>query len=58
MTLASAMLAEGILENLIDITDGADHYHALYVKPYWRTKMEIATTIGVHRFYRSQSKGI
>jgi len=58
LTLASAMLAEGSLDNFVDITDGADHYHALYVKPYWRNHMQVATTIGAHRFYISENPGI
>ena len=54
--LAGAMLAEGSLFNFYDITDGADHYHALYVKPYWRKKMYVVVVIGDHKFYRAKVK--
>jgi len=35
-----------------DFTGGATHYHALYVKPYWRTDMTILGQWGNHIFYR------
>ena len=31
--------------------DRATHYHADYVKPYWRTRLEPVTVIGLHHFY-------
>ena len=36
------------------ITEGSTHYHATYVKPYWRTDrgMELIGRIGAHIFYR------
>lgn len=36
------------------ITEGSTHYHATYVKPYWRTDrgMELIGRIGMHIFYR------
>jgi len=37
---------------LIDITGGADHYHATYVKPKWARKDKITTQIKTHIFYK------
>ena len=36
------------------ITEGSTHYHATYVKPYWRSDrgMELIGRIGMHIFYR------
>ena len=38
----------------IDITEGATHYHATYVKPNWRHDrgMQLVGRIGSHIFYR------
>jgi spore germination cell wall hydrolase CwlJ-like protein len=35
-----------------DFTHGSDHYHAAYVKPYWRTGMKLTGQWGSHTFYR------
>jgi spore germination cell wall hydrolase CwlJ-like protein len=35
-----------------DPTNGATHYHATYVKPYWATHMKHQITIGRHMFYK------
>jgi N-acetylmuramoyl-L-alanine amidase len=32
--------------------DGATHFHADYVNPYWSKDKEFVTQIGVHRFYK------
>ena len=49
-------IAEYIIRtpSLIDITDGATHYHATYVKPKWRHDrgMQLVGRIGSHIFYR------
>ena len=37
---------------LIDITDGATHYHADYVFPEWRKSKTKTVEIGDHIFYR------
>lgn len=34
------------------ITEGATHYHATYVNPYWIDTVELVGTIGQHIFYR------
>lgn len=34
-----------------DITDGCDHYHAYYVKPYWAANLRPKHTFGSHYFY-------
>lgn len=33
-------------------TNGADHYHADHVDPYWNKHMEITAIIGRHIFYK------
>ncbi len=35
-----------------DLTQGATHYHALYVSPAWSKVLDPTRTIGRHRFYR------
>jgi len=35
-----------------DITGGATHYHAFYVKPWWAKKLTRTVKIGDHIFYR------
>ena len=40
----------------IDITDGATHYHADYVKPDWAKTKKRTTEIGDHIFYRWDTK--
>jgi spore germination cell wall hydrolase CwlJ-like protein len=40
-----------------DPTAGALWYHADYVKPYWRTKLERGPKIGRHIFYSQASRG-
>ncbi|MCA1806962.1 MAG: cell wall hydrolase [Actinobacteria bacterium] len=34
------------------ISEGATHYHATYVNPYWVSTVELVGTIGQHVFYR------
>ena len=41
--------------NFVDITDGATHYHADYVKPAWAKVKTRTTRIGNHIFYRWES---
>ena len=40
----------------LDITDGATHYHADYVKPDWADTKTRTTEIGAHIFYRWEKK--
>ena len=40
----------------VDITDGATHYHADYVKPDWAKTKVRTTEIGDHIFYRWEKK--
>jgi hypothetical protein len=37
-----------------DPTNGADHYHADYVSPYWAAEMPSTGSFGRHSFYASQ----
>ena len=36
------------------ITEGATHYHATYVKPYWAPSLDRVAQIGAHIFYREK----
>lgn len=36
-----------------DVTYGATHYHAVYVKPDWARKYVVTAKIGQHIFYRT-----
>jgi len=36
------------------ITEGATHYHATYVDPYWAPSLDRITQIGAHIFYREK----
>ena len=35
-----------------DVTNGATHYHATHIRPYWAAKMKRTARIGNHIFYR------
>jgi|TARA_Y100000034_G_scaffold135940_1_gene209907 spore germination cell wall hydrolase CwlJ-like protein len=37
---------------MIDVIDGATHYHADYVDPKWNRKKRMVVRIGSHLFYR------
>jgi len=51
--LEATVLAQYILTDIkIDITEGATHYHAAYVHPYWADHMTAVVQIGEHIFYR------
>lgn len=40
-----------------NLTGGADHYHAVTIRPpFWADKDKITCTIGGHRFYRLTSR--
>jgi len=48
--LAHQMLYDGRFRG---ISQGADHYHADYVKAYWAKSLNLIGTIGRHIYYRS-----
>jgi len=51
--LESTILAQYLLSGKsIDITEGATHYHADYVNPYWADHMTVVVKIGSHIYYR------
>ena len=35
-----------------DVTEGATHYHADYVEPYWAKTMNRTVTIDNHLFFK------
>jgi N-acetylmuramoyl-L-alanine amidase len=39
-----------------DFTGGADHYHHIKIKPWWRNKMTYVGTYGSHAYYRPMVK--
>ena len=49
---AQMVAADVILGETVDITDGATHYHANYVRPYWADELEYTVTYGSHLFYK------
>ena len=51
--LESVILAQHIIEGTVtDISEGATHYHAKYVNPYWADDMTVVLEIGQHIFYK------
>lgn len=45
---------EVMYNDIIDFTKGATHYHANYVRPYWRKDRQLTKVkiVGTHIFYR------
>ena len=54
LDFARLIMHNGI--KFIDITDGATHYHADYVKPSWAKTKTRTTEIGDHIFYKWEKK--
>ncbi|MBP2297939.1 cell wall hydrolase [Azospirillum picis] len=52
LELADALLAG----QLVDITNGADHYHTTGVAPAWSGGKKPVAVIGNHRFFRLELK--
>lgn len=52
--VAKLIAEQTVRGRMPDFTRGADHYHAMRVKPVWRTSLVHLADIGNHRFYRSQ----
>ena len=50
---AEQIVAGVMTGGLPDITGGADHYHADYVRPGWAGGLKKTTKIGQHEFYTS-----
>ena len=51
--LEATILARHVLAGKsIDITEGATHYHADYVHPYWADEMTTTIKLGSHIYYR------
>lgn len=48
---AESLLDEGSLFNMSDFTEGATHYHASYVTPYWSSSLTQTLIVGDHLFY-------
>ena len=54
LDFARLIMHNGI--KFVDITDGATHYHADYVKPSWAKTKTRTTEIGDHIFYKWEKK--
>ena len=51
--LESVILAKHIIAGTVtDISEGATHYHATYVNPYWSGDMTVVLEVGQHIFYK------
>jgi spore germination cell wall hydrolase CwlJ-like protein len=49
----SLIVADNVLSGrILDITYGATHYHARYVRPYWSKKLLKTVAYGSHKFYK------
>ena len=49
----SVLVANDVMLGYIpDITEGATHYHARYVKPYWSKSLTPTVSFGSHIFYK------
>jgi spore germination cell wall hydrolase CwlJ-like protein len=49
----SVLVANDVMMGYIpDITKGATHYHARYVKPYWAKSLTPTVSFGSHIFYK------
>jgi N-acetylmuramoyl-L-alanine amidase len=49
----SLIVADNVLSGrILDITHGATHYHARYVRPYWSKKLLKTVAYGSHKFYK------
>jgi spore germination cell wall hydrolase CwlJ-like protein len=48
-TIAYSMLAD---DQYRGISEGATHYHATYINPYWASSLQMVGTVGKHIFYR------
>jgi spore germination cell wall hydrolase CwlJ-like protein len=49
---AKRIAARAVIGALEDITEGATHYHASGISPYWARNERPTTVIGNHIFYR------
>jgi len=50
--IASAIAEAVIQGRFVDITDGATHYHANHITPYWSRSLTRIAAIEDHTFYR------
>lgn len=56
------MEAQSIAFNMLQfgdyrgITEGATHYHATYVDPFWASSLQMVGRIGAHIYYRWEEK--
>jgi N-acetylmuramoyl-L-alanine amidase len=46
------VVADNVMSGKVaDVTNGATHYHALYVNPYWSASLKTTVAYGSHKFY-------
>ena len=47
------VVADNVMRGKVpDVTEGATHYHAVYVQPYWSALLNTTVTYGSHKFYK------
>ena len=51
MLIAHQIIHEGRMKG---ITEGATHYHTIYIEPYWASSLDLVGNIGSHIFYRER----
>jgi spore germination cell wall hydrolase CwlJ-like protein len=55
--LKAQIVSYEVLLNGCDFCNGATHYHALSVNPYWSDKLTPVGTWGGHKFYIEEAQG-
>jgi len=49
----SQLIAQDVLDGSVpDNTDGATHYHAHYVKPFWAKALTKTVSLKTHKYYK------
>ena len=49
----SQLIASDVLSGTIDdVTQGATHYHAKYITPWWAKHYTKTVSLGIHHFYK------
>ena len=51
--MLSLIVARDVVDGFYgDITEGATHYHSVYVNPYWADSLNETVIINEHIFYK------
>lgn len=52
--IMSKLIARAAMSDSYEPLVNADHYHADYVSPYWKSDMRVVAVVGSHIFYISR----